>query len=92
MKWPEPSSDLFDKTMARIEESEDVRSKQSFIFILINRPAFLSVCFLVFLCLGMSSGIQYSDQDETLQNQSDFQYFSVGPSYAYGADLGGRYE
>lgn len=90
VEWPAPSKTLFDASLARIkhlqaEEKGRSAGMQPFMFLMIKRPVFLVMSFVVFLCLGITSGVQFNAK---ITDQADYSYFTLGPAYAYGSTAG----
>lgn len=48
--------------------------------------AFMVSCFVLFLCVGLSSGAHFGN---TLKDRVDYSYLTLGPAYAYGSFMNG---
>ncbi len=58
-------------------------------FSVVGWNAFMVSCFVLFLCVGLSSGARFGD---TLKDRADYSYLTLGPAYPYGSLVeGGAY-
>ena len=87
VEWPYVTHNLRNKILGKVQSlnnSEIFPAPTSQpLFLFIRRPVFLASCFMLFLFLGLTTGIQYNNAE--IRNKMDYSYFSLGSAYAYGA-------